>query len=132
MADRLSFDTTFLIDIQKERRSGQEGRAHRFLEQHTEAVMLLSAVALGEYAEGFSDPGDPSLQRLAAAVEILDVDRETSLRYGENARRLRSSGPLIGSNDLWIGCSAVRHGVALVTRNEDHFSRIAGLEVWKY
>ena len=63
---------------------------------------------------------------------MLDVDAQVSLLYGQNARRLRESGQLIGSNDLWIGCTAIRHGVPLVTRNDQHFDRISGLTVLTY
>lgn len=132
MEKRLSFDTTFLIDIQKELRGGERGRAHRFLERHSEAIMLISAVAVGEFAEGFVSPDDLNLQTLLASVEILDIDLETGLLYAANVRRLREAGRLIGSNDLWIGCSALRHNTPIVTRNSEHLRRIEGLQVLEY
>ncbi len=132
MADRLSFDTSFLIDIQKERKLGGQGRAHDFLRHNQERIMLVSAIAVGEFSEGFRASNDPALIRILSAFEVLDVDTQVSLLYGENARRLRESGQLIGSNDLWIGCSSVRHGVPLVTRNDQHFNRISGLVVLTY
>ncbi|NWG12113.1 MAG: type II toxin-antitoxin system VapC family toxin [Acidobacteria bacterium] len=132
MEERLSFDTTFLIDIQKELKAPHKGRAHRFLEQHAKAIMLISAVAVGEYAQGFAAPEDPNLQILLASIDVLDIDLETSLLYAAHARRLREAGRPIGSNDLWIGCSALRHQVPLVTRNVDHLRRIEGLQVMEY
>ena len=132
MAERLSFDTSFLIDIQKEKRSNRRGRAHGFLEDHSEAAMLVSAVAIGEFAEGFSAAHGTILRKMLAALEILEIDGETALLYGVNARRLRETGRLIGGNDLWIGCSALRHGVPLVTRDAEHFRRITGLRVLEY
>ena len=132
MEERLSFDTTFLIDLQKEQREGQEGRAHSFLRKHSKAIIFLSSIALGEFAEGFASPDDPKLQRIAAALRILDIDREVSLVYAANTRKLRRAGCLIGSNDLWIGCCAVRNRMPLVTRNEGHLKRIKGLEIIEY
>ena len=132
MEKRLSFDTTFLIDIQKELRRGQIGRAHRFLERNSEAIMLVSAVTVGEFAQGFATPDDPNLQNMLASVEILDIDRKTGLLYAANARRLREADQLIGSNDIWIGCSALRHDTPLVTRNPEHLRRIEGLQVLEY
>jgi tRNA(fMet)-specific endonuclease VapC len=132
MAERMSFDTTFLIDIQREIRGGRKGRAHSFLERHAETVMFVSAVALGEFAEGFNKTNDSNLQRMLAPIEILDIDLDTSLIYGVITRKLRTSGLLIGSNDLWIGCSALRHQIPLVTRDLEHFSRIEGLQVVGY
>lgn len=132
MAERLSFDTTFFIDLQREKRIADFGAAHSFLRQHSAAGIFVSAVALGEFAEGFPSVTDPSLQRLTASLEVLEIDQEVSLIYAANARRLRRRGKLIGSNDLWIGCCAVRHGMPLVTRNPDHFRRISGIEVIEY
>jgi len=132
MEERLSFDTTFLIDIQREARSANKGRAHRFLERHSGAIMLLSAVAVGEFAEGFADPKDSNLQRILASAMLLEIDRQIGLLYAANARRLRKDGLLIGSNDIWIGCSALRHQAPLVTRNPEHFRRIEGLQVLEY
>ena len=34
MADLLSFDTTFLIDLQKERLANRKGGANQFLQRH--------------------------------------------------------------------------------------------------
>jgi tRNA(fMet)-specific endonuclease VapC len=39
---------------------------------------------------------------------------------------------LIGTNDLWIGCTARAANLPLVTRNTEHFSRIPGLQVVAY
>ena len=94
--------------------------------------MALSCVALGEFAEGFQDRNDPTFEQIVAAVQILEVDLETSWLYGQNARRLRRTGKLVGSNDLWIGCCAARYNTPLVTRNGVHFRRIEDLEVIGY
>ncbi len=132
MVESVSYDTTFLIDLQREKRLGTQGRAHEFLRAHSEAVGFVSVVALGEFMEGFPDASDPRLRRLIAAFQVLEIDALVSEVYAENVRRLRASGRLIGSNDLWIGSCSVRYRVPLLTRNVDDFSRIAGLEVVGY
>lgn len=63
---------------------------------------------------------------------ILDIDCETGLLYAAHARRLREAGQLIGGNDLWIGCSALRHQAPLVTRDAEHFRRMESLHVLEY
>ena len=45
---KLCFDTTFLIDLQKERGAG---RAHTFLGAHREANFFWSAIVAGEFAQ---------------------------------------------------------------------------------
>lgn len=132
MVDLLSFDTTFLIDLQKERLANRKGGASQFLQRHQGSLMALSCVALGEFAEGFKDRNDPTFEQIVASVQILEVDLETSWLYGQSARRLRRAGKLVGSNDLWIGCCAVRYNTPLVTRDGAHFRRIEGLEVLEY
>lgn len=133
MADTLIFDTTFLIDFQREHaRRDRSGPAHRFLRDHADASMQLPVTALGEFAEGFADHGHPVLLATAALFEVLPVDAETAYRYAEMTRYLREQGRLPGTNDLWIAASALRHGSALVTRNAADFRRVPGLAVLAY
>jgi tRNA(fMet)-specific endonuclease VapC len=42
---------------------------------------------------------------------------------------LYQRGALIGDADILIAASAMVHGMALVTNNEEHFRRINGLHV---
>ena len=131
MEDNLSFDTTFLIDLQKER--NRNGRAHRFLAAHGDAFFHWSSVAVGEFAEGFVTKNDPLLQRYLRFGTVLPVDLNTALIYAQVARYLlRTSGKLIGTNDVWIASTAIRYGLPLVTRNQDHFDRIPNLIVMVY
>ncbi|MBK8998975.1 MAG: type II toxin-antitoxin system VapC family toxin [Myxococcales bacterium] len=131
--ERLALDTTFLIDLQNERRSRGAARgAIAFLEAHPDVEVLLPAVALGEYLEGFDDPDGPDARGLVASLRLLDVTPEVARVYAGAARALRSSGRLIGTNDLWIGCTALASGLPLLTRNVEHFRRIPRLEVVAY
>jgi len=132
MVDRLSVDTTFLIDLQRERSVGKPGHAQQFLLELDDTELCLSAVALGEFSEGFDDQSHPIVQAVRKRHRILSTDEETALLYRRVARELRSQGGLIGANDLWIGCSAIRHDLPLLTANTTHFGRIPGLEVIDY
>lgn len=133
MAEALAFDTTFLIDLQRERRAGGgSGAAHRFLAAHADATMQLPTTALGEFAEGFEDAADPLLTLTMDHFDLLPVDAETALLYGRVVRDLRREGCLIGANDLWIAAAALRHGVPLVTRNVSDFRRVRRLRVVAY
>lgn len=129
--DQLIFDTTFLIDIQRERKRGQ-GKAHDFLAENRESFAFLPVVAVGEFREGFESDSDPVFLSVVEAFEILPVGRRAAEIYGREVRRLRHAGKLIGSNDLWIAATAMEKSAPLVTRNLDHFSRITGLELRGY
>ena len=133
MADRIAFDTTFLIDLQRERRRNDvRGPAHSFLAVAPDRELCLSATALGELAEGFSDPEDPLLRTIRQQHHLLPMDAPTALAYGRIVRALRQEGRLIGTNDLWIAAASVRYGLPLVTANEAQFRRVTGLDIVTY
>lgn len=133
MAGRVALDTTFLIDLQREAGRGEGPRpAHDFLATEPDVELHLSAVALGEFAEGFEDPDHPVLRMVRELHVLLETDEETALHYGRVTRTLRAEGRLIGTNDLWIAASSLRHELPLVAANPGDFSRVAGLEVVGY
>lgn len=127
----LIFDTTFLIDFQRER-SGSRGRAYAFLEDHADSVAYLPMTAYGEFAEGFPNRTDPAFLSVVESFELLPVTRAVADRYADVARALRARGKLIGSNDLWIAAAALERDLVLVTRNTAEFSRVPGLNIKGY
>ncbi len=133
MAGRVALDTSFLIDLQRERRRGDTaGPAHRFLQADPALELHLSVIALGEFAEGFDDDDDPILRVVRELHVLLPTDEATALEYGRITTTLRRSGRLIGSDDLWIAASSLRHGLPLVTGNTADFSRVEDLDVIAY
>ena len=133
MGDPVAFDTSFLIDLQRERARGEEdGPARRFLAKDPTRELHLSATALGEFAEGFDTPDHPVLRAIRELHVLLPVDEGTALAYGRLVRGLRAGGRLIGANDLWIAAASLRHDLPLVTADLRAFGRIEGLEVIGY
>jgi tRNA(fMet)-specific endonuclease VapC len=49
--------------------------------------------------------------------------------YGAEKVRLRAMGRPVDDFDLMIGCTAVAHGLTLVTRNTRHFADLSGLRL---
>lgn len=132
MAGRLRVDTTFLIDLQRERGSDIEGPAHALLAQDPEVELFLPSTALGEFAEGFEDADHPVLRLVRELHVLLPIDKETALAYGRLTRHLRSRGELLGANDLWIAASALRHELPLVTSDTAAFRTVPELELVAY
>ncbi|NIP92835.1 MAG: type II toxin-antitoxin system VapC family toxin, partial [Akkermansiaceae bacterium] len=125
--------TTFLIDLQRERTAGDlAGPAHRFLAADPELELHLPVTALGEFAEGFEQPEDPLLRAIRELHVLLPIDEKTALIYGQITRSLRRAGRLIGTNDLWIAASSLRHELPLVTSNTTQFGRVDGLMIVAY
>jgi predicted nucleic acid-binding protein len=129
--DFLIFDTTFLIDFQRER-NAKPGRAHEFLEQNREAGIYLPMIVYGEYAEGFENLSDPAFLSVVESFEQLPITRPIAERYASVTRTLRAEGRLIGVNDLWIAATALEREMPLVTRNLEHFARIPGIQLRSY
>jgi predicted nucleic acid-binding protein len=92
------------------------------------AARVEECVATGEYLEGFANPDSDKAQELVSLLRILPVTRDVARIYAATARALK----LIGTNDLWIACTARAADLPLVTRNGDHFKRVAGLVVVEY
>lgn len=129
----MSVDTTFLIDLQRERAAGDDdGVAHRFLKRAPEAELFLSTIALGEFAEGFDGVEHPVIAAVREGHTLVPVDDQTALLYAKVVRELRRRGELIGGNDLWIACTTLRLGIPLITANVADFRRIDGLGIVQY
>ena len=132
MAEILSVDTCFLIDLEREQRKRISGPARSFLEGHPEAEFRLSLVAFGEFAAGLDRPDHPRLDLVRLGYDIMPTDEETALVYARICRNLRERNCLIGANDLWIAAHALQHRLPLVTRNASEFSRVPDLLVIGY
>jgi tRNA(fMet)-specific endonuclease VapC len=133
LANRVAFDTTFLIDFQRERiRGSLQGPAHRFLAAQPDIELHLSMVALGEFAGGVATADDPLLRLVRELHVLLPVDEQTALVYGRITRSLRETGRLIGANDLWIAAASLHHDLPLVTASPGEVGRVPGLEVIPY
>jgi len=130
--ESLIFDTSFLIDFQRERKVDNQGRAHQFLQNHRETGAYLSIIAYGEYAEGFENPADPAFLSVVESFEILPVTRSVADHYARITRNLRTAGKIIGANDLWIAAASIDCGFPLVTGNTNHFGRIEGIQLLSY
>ncbi len=125
-------ETTFLIDLERERHRNLEGAAHRFLQRRAEERLHVAVTTAGELGAGAADDERQAWERLLAPFEILGVDLDVCWSYGRTYRYLKTNGFLIGANDLWIAAIAMRNGLELVTRNEHHFRRVPGLKVTGY
>lgn len=61
--------------------------------------------------------------------EVVPISDDVVLRGAEIYADLYKRGELIGDADILIAASALVRGCGISTNNEDHFRRIAGLQV---
>lgn len=132
MGAGLILETTFLVDLERELLRSQAGPAHAFLQAHETDPLYLTTTVAGELAAGYGAGGRDRWEQLIAPFHVLPCDLDVCWHYGRAERHLRANGMLIGANDLWIGATALAHGMAVVTRNATHYRRIPDLEVVTY
>ena len=129
----IALDTSFLIDLQNERRGrGKSRGAEAFLRDNRNTTFFLPVIARGEYLEGFDEPDSPEAREWIDGITSLEVTAEIAATYAKVTRQLRAERRLIGANDLWIGSTALSAGLPLATQNAPDFRRIPGLTVLDY
>ena len=126
------FDTTFLIDLQRETHRREPGKAFAFLKKNPEVTLRISVITVGELSECFPPEQSPALQELLRPYEIIDIDRSIAWTYGQISRELRNKGTKIGNNDLWISAAALVLEHTILTRNQKHFDMIPNLMAVTY
>ena len=131
MDDALILETSFLVDLERERRTG-EGAAHRFLEGIPTCRVFVTFTIAGELAAGPRIDERDDWEDFLRPFRILPWSLEVAWEYGQVYRHLAREGRLIGANDLWIAAAALAYAMPVVTANRQHFERVPGLEVRTY
>lgn len=122
-------DTSVLVNAERrglslERAIGEEDRA-------------ISAITVSELLHGVyraTDQGirarrEAFVEHLLASIEALAVTTAVARAHARVWAGLEEKGTLIGAHDLWIGATALAHGMSVATANPGEFERIPGLVV---
>lgn len=70
-----------------------------------------------------------AFERLCHTSHIIPLTDEMIIKAADLYADLKERGELISDADILIAASALVHKLAVVTNNEEHFKRIAGLRV---
>ena len=132
MDGSLILETTFLIDLERDRSRDRKCATRDFLERHGDHRLFITDVIAGELAAGVSPGKREVWEEFIRPFRILPLTRDVCWEYGVAYRYLQEQGRLIGGNDLWIGAAGLTYGMPVVTRNLEHFRRIPRLEVISY
>ncbi|HXS33190.1 MAG TPA: PIN domain-containing protein [Solirubrobacterales bacterium] len=122
-------DTSVLVNAERrglslERAIGEEDRA-------------ISAITVSELLHGVHRATDLGIrarreafvEHLLASIEALAVTTTVARVHAHVWAGLEEKGTLIGAHDLWIGATALAHGMSVATANPGEFERVPGLVV---
>lgn len=129
-------DTSFVIDLMRERRRGRVGAATRTLRERGAVKLRMPVFVRCELEAGARRSREPRREldrvaRLSDFMELVFPGPEFAGRYGEIEWELRRQGTTIPTMDLLIGALCVCAGEPLLTRDE-HFDRIPALSVLRF
>jgi len=118
-------DTDILIEYWRTKQHAKSRtRLYKFASTYQFAV---SAITAYELLRGDNSTEDTFWKGFFAQVRLLDFDLECAIIAGEIYRYLKTSGTLIGVEDILIAATVLKHGMMLASNNTRHFARIKGL-----
>ena len=130
-------DTSFLVDLLRERARGREGPAQRLLSTLADEELSISIHVACELHAGAELSSAPAAEHarvtvLCSALRIVPADERFPLQYGSLLGEMRRRGESIATMDLLIAAAARVENAPLVTRNVRHFERVPELSVIAY
>jgi predicted nucleic acid-binding protein len=133
----LHVDTSFLIDLLRERRRGSRGPARTFLATHPDDELRMSVFVACELWTGVERSRRPTEERrtvgrLISRIPVVTPRDAFASLFGRTLAPLQRSGRSIATMDLLIACTALESAAPLVTGNVGHFERVGGLSVLDY
>jgi len=134
----IHFDTTFLIDLQRELAREQPGPAFEFMEDLDDreilraSVFVVAELRVGAELARKSERDHVEIDELLSGLLVFYPNDAFASRFAREAAAIRRSGASVSSMDLLIGTAALLDNAPIVTRNVKDFSRIPGLRVLSY
>lgn len=130
-------DTSFLVDLLRERAQGKQGAATRFLETLADERLVTSMFAVCELQVGVAMARHPERERSQVATllqgfPVIYPDDSFPETYGALFAQMSQAGRSAAPMDLLIATAAVIDKAALVTGNRRHFEHVPGLKVLAY
>jgi predicted nucleic acid-binding protein len=134
----IHFDSSFLIDLQRELVSERPGPAFDLIESFEAGEMLgVSVHVVCELRAGAeltkkARAEHEAIDHLLSGLLVAYPDDRFPILYGRLLAATRRTGRGVASMDLLIGTAALLEDAVLVTRNVKDFSKIPGLRVLSY
>lgn len=106
----------------------------RRLDELADEGIGISIVSIAELYQGVFYSTDPQgnelrLLEFLSGYDVVQIDDDICREFARARGRLKAAGTLIGDLDVLIGCTALRHGLTLLSNNRRHFQRLEGLNI---
>ena len=127
-------DTSFIIDILHNQTDALQYLKHIEKENRPEKIASITVLELYEAVPQLDLPEERQ-QKILDVLDTrhaVDADETVMRKAGKLSGELTARGQEIDREDCIIGATALLHDEPVVTRNNDHFNRIDGLEVETY
>jgi len=109
------------------------GQVASRLQSHKRSELCLSAITVAELRFGADKRKSRRIHRVIDAflsgIDVLPFDAAAAAKFGVVGAALATSGLPIGQMDTLIAAHALSVTATLVTNNEKHFSKVAGLKI---
>lgn len=133
----IHLDTSFLVDLLRERARGARGAATAWLEANLDRPLAVSMFVACELEVGAARATHVAReqQRVRAVLDAVTVvypDDRFAARYGATLVAILRAGRSISTMDLLIATVALIEGAPLATANPRHFASVPDLEVIEY
>ncbi len=129
MTARYLLDTNIVSDLVRH----PQGRAAMKIAEVGEDAVATSIIVAAELRYGAAKKGSArlaeQLEAILGAIDVLALEPQVDVAYGDIRTALEAAGLLIGGNDLLIAAQAVSLGMVVVTGNEREFDGVVGLKV---
>ena len=121
--DLICLDTNILIDHRRSKDKTQT-RLFQFSQTYSFAI---TTITVYELFRGDDSKEDLFWLQFFNRVVILDFTQDAAKQAGKIYRKLKSSGHMIGVEDILIASIAITNHLPLASDNVRHFSRIEDL-----
>lgn len=129
---RYMLDTNIIIYLLKNKPVAVAERVNALSDDD---VLCMSYITYAELLKG----AERSVRKAQVQKQIKQLTLSISVEYAIDAKicqhyavhftQLKTSGTLIGANDLWIACHALAVDATLVTNNVGEFERVHSLRI---
>ena len=109
------FDTTFLIDLEREARKGKARSATRFLLNHPDVALYISVITVAESGEGFAEEEEENCREALRPYTVIPLNWEIGWNAGQISRVLRND------DIMSVVCMQIGHDIP--TRGARYFSQ---------